>query len=381
MAPPMPTVGIPTKAPDYSDRGPNIIACAVILLIVPSVAVIIRLWSRTVASRSRFWWDDFWLLITLLFSHLYLIMNIWGVSLGLGKHQWMVPLTTIKPNLMNLHLGLTFYGTAITVMKLSALALYARLFRVSTRVQKFLWALGIFVIAFWMVLLVVPWTNCTPLKKTINPLVPGKCTTRIGYYITAGVFNLILDFVILLTPVPLIWRLTLTRIKKIQVSLVFLLGYGSAFVSLTRLIIIAKKPAILSAAPGSDPSWDTVPLLYVSMLEAPFGIVALCGPPVNQIINRARNYGWRSLLSTRQYHSPTTSDKAPSLEHPNGSGSTKFGLVRRKPSNKSLDKSLFSTQADEMPEVPNIQQAHLSTQRGGHQGEYLELGDLSGKAA
>lgn len=217
--------GITKHPPNYDTKGPNIVACAVVLIAAPSIAVCIRLWSRTVASRARFWWDDFWLLSTLLFSHLYLIMNIWGVAIGLGKHQWMVNIKDLKPNLMMLHLGLTFYGTAITLMKLSALTLYARLFRVSERVQRFLWLLGAFVLVFWVVLLVVPWTNCTPLRKTLDPFVPGKCTTRIRYYLTAGTLNVVLDFIILLTPMPLIWKLNLSLEKKVSVSLVFLLGY------------------------------------------------------------------------------------------------------------------------------------------------------------
>ncbi|MCJ1460113.1 hypothetical protein MMC28_010492 [Mycoblastus sanguinarius] len=76
--------------------------------------------------------------------------------------------------------------------------------------------------------------------------------------------------------------------------------------ALTRLILIVQKPIILSSAPGSDPSWDTVPLLYVTSLEAPFGIVALCGPPINQFFHRLHSFGWRSLLTTKKYSSDVT---------------------------------------------------------------------------
>lgn len=219
------TPGFAKPPPNYETRGPNIIACCVVLLVVPSIATFIRLWSRSVASRSRFWWDDFTLLLTLLFSHLYLIISLWGVSIGLGKHSWMISLDDAKSNLIMLHLSLMFYSTAITLMKLSALALYARLFRVSTRTRWYLWVLGTFVTIFWVVIMVVPWTNCTPVAKTIDPFIPGKCTTRTDYYIAAGTLNAALDFIILLTPMPLVWKLNLRFKKKVFVSLVFLFGY------------------------------------------------------------------------------------------------------------------------------------------------------------
>ncbi|KAL9600522.1 MAG: hypothetical protein Q9179_003186 [Wetmoreana sp. 5 TL-2023] len=59
-------------------------------------------------------------------------------------------------------------------------------------------------------------------------------------------------------------------------------------------------------------SWNTVPLLYVTSLESPFGIVALCGPPINQFFRRAHSFGWRSLLTTKKYAS--TSDPAANFE-------------------------------------------------------------------
>jgi hypothetical protein len=58
------------------------------------------------------------------------------------------------------------------------------------------------------------------------------------------------------------------------------------------------------------------------MLEAPLAIIALSGPPINQIMRRARTFGWHSLFSTAR--TPPTrsrgSDKSGSVHSANTQG-------------------------------------------------------------
>lgn len=213
-------------APDDSDRGPNIISCATVMLVIPTLTVLIRLWSRLVASRIRFWWDDYMLLATLLCSHVYLAAVIWAVSLGVGKHSWMIPLENLKATLKSQLVQLLFYGLATCFMRLSAITLYARIFRVSSISKILLWGLGATVTAWGVCVLVVPWTNCHPLKKTIDRSIPGTCLVRTKWYIAAAVIAFLLDIAILLTPMPMVWRLNLRTKKKILVTVTLVLGYA-----------------------------------------------------------------------------------------------------------------------------------------------------------
>jgi hypothetical protein len=200
-------------APNYATRGPGLIACSVVLLIIPSITVFIRLWSRA-TSRTKFWWDDFMVLSTLLFSHLLLATTLKLVSLGLGKHTWMIPLKNVKPTLTWQLLSLTWYTIAITLLKLSALTLYARIFRVEIITRLVLWGVGALALAWGIGISIEPWTNCRPV-----------CQNRSKWYIAAGTINLLFDLVVLLIPMPLIWALNLQLKKKVLLSMVFLLGY------------------------------------------------------------------------------------------------------------------------------------------------------------
>lgn len=55
-----------------------------------------------------------------------------------------------------------------------------------------------------------------------------------GYAIT----NVVTDFILLLSPVPLRWKLQLTLSKKSSMLLVFLLGSLSTTVRITRMVVI-----------------------------------------------------------------------------------------------------------------------------------------------
>ena len=60
---------------DNETQAPEIIACAIAVIVIPTLAVIMRFWSRTAAGELGFWWDDWAILATLvtmplLFSHL-----------------------------------------------------------------------------------------------------------------------------------------------------------------------------------------------------------------------------------------------------------------------------------------------------------------------
>ena len=53
---------------------------------------------------------------------------------------------------------------------------------------------------------------------------------------------------------------------------------------------------------------NLVPILYLSMLEAPFAIIALCGPSINQLVHRSTQFGLGSLFDTRRYLRPLMQD-------------------------------------------------------------------------
>ena len=86
-----------------------------------------------------------------------------------------------------------------------------------------------------------------------------------------------LDLIVLVLPMPMIWKLQLKLGKKIQLSFIFLLGYryvydcaadvqghsliaiSSAFVGLARFSIVASNPPILNDATDKDLTCKPIP--------------------------------------------------------------------------------------------------------------------------
>lgn len=166
----------------------------------------------------------------------------------------MVPLTDIQANSRTNLIALTFYATTIWLIKVSALLLYARIFKINHRFLKVLWVFGGIITAWWIVTCITPWLWCRPLQKIINPLIPGTCHNASGWYAASAFINAFFDFVVLILPVPVIWRLQMTFHRKAVITLLFFVGYCSAFLSFARFIIIEVDPERLSASPSADPS-------------------------------------------------------------------------------------------------------------------------------
>lgn len=78
-----------------------------------------------------------------------------------------------------------------------------------------LWGLGIFLACA---------LQCRPLSGYWNPEVEAECFDENTFFIVNQVFNVIMDFVLLALPLPIIWRLHRTWTEKLSLSGVFLLG-------------------------------------------------------------------------------------------------------------------------------------------------------------
>ncbi|GAW20837.1 hypothetical protein ANO14919_103490 [Xylariales sp. No.14919] len=311
--------------PSSETRAPGIIACCIVSIVVPTIAVVLRLWSRGVVASLKFWWDDAAILATLIFSHVFLALHLYWTTIGLGRHAYTIPPSLKNPSNILSRVSLVFYAACILLVKISALLLYARIFKASPVFRRALWIIGVFLTVWWVILTIVPWLFCHPLEKDIELSLPGVCDHPSAWYYTSAFINAIEDLVVLILPTPIIWKLQMTRKKKISISLVFFIGYVSAFLSFARFIIITNDPAILHTGQGSDTSWDLVPLLILSLLEAPVAIIALCAPSISQLVTRAIEHGALSSLFHSRPHMP--SRESSSTERKNSEKSDGSGLI------------------------------------------------------
>ena len=126
------------------------------------------------------------------------------------------------------------FDASISFAKTSALFFYSRAF--TTLDPKFRWALwtthGI-VFAWFIALMISSVFFCTPVHKYWEPLAPGHCQSRFVMNVSSAVASSIIDAIILVLPVPVVWRLQIALSQKILVFFALLCGYGYSMKSIS----------------------------------------------------------------------------------------------------------------------------------------------------
>lgn len=119
-------------------------------------------------------------------------------------------------------LQLTYVAT-LPLVKFSVLLFYYRIFPQ----QKFRYALygmGTFLILFFLSSVLAVVLQCRPIHAFWEPEIPHHCFNQVAFYIAQGSLNFVSDVMVVVMPIPLIWKLRLPLIRRIGLIIVFLLG-------------------------------------------------------------------------------------------------------------------------------------------------------------
>lgn len=92
------------------------------------------------------------------------------------------------------------------------------------RFHALLWGVGGFVVAFTTANILIILFGCNPIQAGFNPFIKAKCINYDATILTFACLTTTTDFVILLLPLPLVWKLHLPWTRKFQLTFVFLLG-------------------------------------------------------------------------------------------------------------------------------------------------------------
>lgn len=145
---------------------------------------------------------------------------------GLGKHIQDAAWDAFEYVQLLFFLDLLLGPLAITLVKASVICFYRRTFRSTNKsFPIFIWTLLGVVVAWFLAMFIVTIFTCKPIAAQWNPVVHGSCLDAQQFFLGQTTSNAILDFVILFTPVPFLYRLHITRSKKIGLFIVFILGY------------------------------------------------------------------------------------------------------------------------------------------------------------
>ncbi|KAI9666120.1 MAG: hypothetical protein M1821_004055 [Bathelium mastoideum] len=118
----------------------------------------------------------------------------------------------------------------------------------------------------------------TPLNYELNcPRVDKK-------NVAFGISDFIIDFWIVILPIPVIWKLHLNWKRKLALSFIFLLGLVAVGASFARMLVTID--AVLSISPTSDADLLVTQVEYWAMLESGLGLVACCLPTLRFLFGK-----------------------------------------------------------------------------------------------
>lgn len=224
-------------------RGPDVLAVSGAMIALTTISVSLRFWARFVVPRGHLWWDD-WLSLAALvrysrpccgcllcrfadtiasqpFVWAHCALNIYWVHLGLGQH--FAQIHTFITDLIRVMYPVNLvYNAALTLIKLSVLMFYVRVFKIIKIYRIALWFAGFIVVAWGITLFFTTLLACIPIEKNWNLSVPGHCIER-PY--TLLLPNILTDFILLILPMPMLWSIQLSFPRKIGLCGLFAAGY------------------------------------------------------------------------------------------------------------------------------------------------------------
>lgn len=115
------------------------------------------------------------------------------------------------------------YGIASTLIKLTVLALYYRVFPTRT-VRLGSYVLASLCLGWCIAIELVTIFQCNPIAKTWKTDLDGKCIDNLLFFAGNSVPNCALDLLILTLPIREVLRLQTTRSRKAGIAGVFMLG-------------------------------------------------------------------------------------------------------------------------------------------------------------
>ena len=153
-----------------------------------------------------------------------------SVKYGLGVHTKYAPQNDLEQALKVLWATTLLFFLGISLSKISVLTYYGKIFRARAHpnivwrwTYYFIFAATIVSLIGFVLLAVF---QCQPVQRFWDRTGEGNCYAYHTILFSNSICSAILDLLILLSPLPPIWKLNLGKNRKWVLTGVFILGYS-----------------------------------------------------------------------------------------------------------------------------------------------------------
>ena len=149
---------------------------------------------------------------------------LYWVSIGLGKHVDQISGSHSELAKL-LFIENIIYNTGLTAIKMSVLLFYVRVFGIVLVYRFIFWIVAFLVIGWGISMNFMSIFSCAPIRKAWDSTLPGHCHPLSKIFLGTAVSNIVIDFILLVLPVLMLWRLRMQISNKIALVAVFAIAY------------------------------------------------------------------------------------------------------------------------------------------------------------
>ncbi|KIW67671.1 hypothetical protein PV04_06903 [Phialophora macrospora] len=294
-------------------RGDTVVNVNIALVVVATVMVVARFWTRIVINHML-GLDDWFVLTALLIAITMTGLFYGETENGFGLHKVDVSQEHFLQAWKYFLACQVLYKAAVLFAKLSMLFLYLRIF--SSRS---------FLIAAYAVMFICIGTAigtiiptifaCHPIEKAWIPTMAGRCIWTPGIWYASSSINIATDAMIIALPTIQMRSLNLPKAQKIGLAVLFSLGF---FIIATCAVRIAT---LGPAATAKDSTYYQAQNNLWLGIEVNTSIICTCIPPLKATITRF----FPRIFRGSSYGRQTINYRSRSGTHPLSSGSNKGG--------------------------------------------------------
>ncbi|KAK3358723.1 hypothetical protein B0T25DRAFT_73868 [Lasiosphaeria hispida] len=269
----------------------------VAFMVLVGVVVSLRVFARA-SMTQQFFADDILAIFAALFTLVSSATSIVATKYGLGDHVWnLAPpiehiMDSIKHCVQLMYVAHIFYAAASTFTKLSIITSYLRIFP-HELLRRILYGTGVLVTGIGISAIFATMFQCSPVQAAWDfTIEDSQCFEFVHFLYANAAANILIDFVLVVAPLPYFWSLSLPLRQRLVICILFGVGFVAFAASIVRI-------ATLREMQGIDVTYFLVSPLNWTVIECSLGIICVSVPPMRPLFKRVAPGFLASYIGTR----------------------------------------------------------------------------------
>ncbi|KAF2735643.1 hypothetical protein EJ04DRAFT_563154 [Polyplosphaeria fusca] len=257
--------------PFASYRSRVILGIVIALTITSTLSIVLRFVGKRI-KQTKFCYEDVLIIAAQVVIYGLAVVTLLEVILGNAGHRAAEDPAKVPQALKILIPVQCLYGASLALIKISICVFYNRIFD-SRRFHIASWTVIILVLAWASGAILHALLECRPLAFAWNSGIDGgHCASdRIKPWVVIGALDVVIDFMILCLPLPMLWNLRVSLADRIALFCIFGAGISTMIISVLRV-------EALKRVSFNDVTFSGSNALIWSFLEPSVGVTVACAP-------------------------------------------------------------------------------------------------------